>query len=200
MFLNDCYSHFLSGLWLDIAVSVSVSLIICSFVIVIGGIVDFIENVVLHVLTSLIGAGPAMFICNRLTFPGVMLHELSHALMIFITGGHVTAIKLFEFNTNGRLGHVEFQLYGSKRQQMIQLTFGSSAPVIFGMASVYGLLRLLFLVESGTLFYYIVIYFIFSIGCHMSMSRSDIKNYFNGAFFVWLLLSSIMMVIQYFFV
>jgi hypothetical protein len=38
---------------------------------------------------------------NYLTFPGVILHELSHALMAMVTGAKVTHIRFFAVGYGG---------------------------------------------------------------------------------------------------
>lgn len=114
---------------------------------------------------------------NYVTFVGVMHHELSHALLAFLTGAKVTKIKLFRIHhKDGALGYVAYATRGNFILQSIQKVATSIAPIICGFISSY----LLWLyvrpvatenIWSLRLFYYVLV----SIILHMSLSKQDIK-------------------------
>ncbi len=189
-----------SGWKLDLLVAITVATIVTLAVVVFGQLVDHFETFCLRLITKVFNANVALFVCNKLTFPGVILHELAHAFMIFITGGKILKLRLLEFNRNGRLGHVEFQVQGPKKKQMIQLACGSSAPVLMGLVEVILLYRVVTLHDLGILGSILIWYLIVSIVCHMSMSKEDLKSYFHGMLFIYPCLVAIFLVIQYFFV
>ena len=198
-YFNEFYMHFLQyGFLFDAVVAFSVAFVVLATMVVIGAIIDVIETFFIRVLTRFFGFGVASFFCNRLTFIGVFVHELSHAFFINLLGGKVNKIRLFEFSKNGRLGHVEFQTQGTKRSQYCQLAFGSSAPVLIGMSIVYILTRLLLTYTFSTAVTYVLWYINISVACHMSMSRQDLKNYFRGMRFVFPVVWALCMLIQYF--
>jgi len=118
-------------------------------------------------------------IANRLTFVGTMHHELSHAIVLFLTGAKILKINFF-YPQGAILGKVTFQPRGNKILQSIQLTLGSVAPVITGITSFYILIykALSFCTEAwqtGVIYYLII-----SILMHTTMSKQDIKNALRG--------------------
>lgn len=160
-------------------------IIICS-VIIIGAIVNKLEQLEMQLLSSRFGFSFANICCNYLTFPGVIIHELSHALFGSLAGAKIIEIKCFEFGQNGRLGHVTYRLRGNPIQQALQHSLCACAPVITGI-----------LIEGGILYVLngnadlvfglkiLLIYLFISVFNHMSMSKEDIKNYCKG---LWVIL------------
>ncbi len=178
-------SNFTSGWKLELSVAFLVALTVTLSVIILGWAMNVLETGVIEFIARLSNINLSLFFCNYLTFPGVMLHELSHAVAIAVTGGKVTKIKLLEINRTGRLGHVEFQTRGPRKLRALQLAFGSCAPVLFG---VYNILLLRHFVQAYDLplwAQYIAYYLMFSIGCHMSMSREDLVNYIHGIIYIF---------------
>ena len=114
---------------------------------------------------------------NYITFVGVIHHELSHALLAFLSGAKVTEIKLFRIHhKDGALGYVAYAPRGNFILQSIQKVATSIAPIICGFISC----SLLWLyvrpvamesIWSICLFYYVLV----SIILHMSLSKQDIK-------------------------
>ena len=115
---------------------------------------------------------------NYLFFPGVMLHELSHAFLAFITGAEVTEVALFKREGNS-LGHVNFRNRGNLFFRALQNTFASAAPMFCGAAIVYacyfGIMHISILWLRILLGYVGV-----SMFCHMTMSVEDLKIYVKG--------------------
>ena len=85
----------LSGWQSDLATSLIFVCIIMFTVIVIGVIVNKIEQIQIRLLSKVFGIRVAEFICNRLLFLGTVVHELAHALFAFISGAKVTKNTVF---------------------------------------------------------------------------------------------------------
>lgn len=198
LILNSLYKSFaLHGLVLDLFVSGTIALCIVLSVVLIGRLIDMFEIFLLRIICYFFGAKFALFTCNRLTFLGVIAHELSHALLIFLTGGRVVGIHLFEFRRDGRLGHVDFQTLGSRKQRLIQLAMGSCAPVLLGIFNTFIVWKFIQSHMFGVGWTIFLWYLLVSIICHMSMSKEDLKNYFRGLSYVFPAIWSICMLIQY---
>lgn len=131
-----------------------------------------------------------------ITFVGVMHHELSHALLAFLSGAKVTEIKLFRIHhKDGALGYVAYAPRGNFILQSIQKVATSIAPIICGFISS----NLLWLyvrpvamenIWSICLFYYVLV----SIILHMSLSKQDIKVMKGGL----LVVIALMIILFYF--
>lgn len=77
----------------------------------------------------------AQFIDSRLTFIGVIHHELSHILLALLSGAKIADFELFK--PNGRtLGEVKIIPRGPIFLKAIQKSLSGMAPIICGMASV----------------------------------------------------------------
>lgn len=163
-----------------------ISLIITLYAIclipLIGKVVDLINHLLLSVFSLLLPAKTAYFIFNKLTFPGVILHELSHALFCLVSGAKITDIRLFKPEGNN-LGYVRYKTRGNFLFRAFQQAFSSCAPVIIGVIC----LALLIKVKSYFVSFFLIIiwgYLFFSIFVHSRMSDSDIKCYIKGILFV----------------
>lgn len=163
---------------LSLVSTISIPLLI----IFISWLLRTIQSICLTILGYFIGRKSAFAFANFLTFPGVMIHELSHALFAVLTGGKVTKINLF--NPNGySLGSVEFQPRGSKTLQGIQLTLIGIAPTIIGSILFYKIFQ--FLITHNNLsigIYILLIYLLFCIFFHISMSPEDVKGSITGLY------------------
>lgn len=135
---------------------------------------------------------------NYITFVGVMHHELSHALLAFLSGAKVTDIKLFRIHHNdGALGYVAYAPRGNFILQNVQKVVTSIAPIICGFISSYLLwfyIRPMAMenIWSICLFYYVLI----SIILHMSLSKQDIKVMKGGLLVVIVLITILFYVIN----
>lgn len=145
----------------------------------IGKVVDLINHLLLGVFSLLLPAETACFIFNKLTFLGVILHELSHALFCLVSGAKITDIRLFKLKGNN-LGYVSYKTRGNFLLRAFQQAFSSCAPVIMGVIC----LALLIKVKSYFVSLIIWGYLFFSIFVHSRMSDSDIKCYVKGILFV----------------
>lgn len=174
-----------------------VTTIISISVIIIGICVNKLEQWQLHMMSNTVGSKVASFICNRVTFPGTIIHELSHALFAILTGAKVLKIKCFEMFAHGRLGHVDFALRGGKIKKMIQLCLVSCAPVLTGIFLEYLFIKMIFTYELSLGIQIFLWYMVISVADHMSMSPADIKNYMRGLTIVFPMVMLIMLAIKY---
>ena len=131
-------------------------------------------------LIKITGPRLGMLIDNWLTIPGVVHHELAHAIVAFITGAKVLKIQLFNPNGNS-LGSVTFRPRGFIVLRSVQLTLASVAPVIFGITSMLGLIYFGIPWASGSfLKILLIVYLLISILFHTTMSKPDIQNALKG--------------------
>ena len=151
----------------------------------IGFLMNKIEMLFVKSLTRIFGTKVSLFICNRLTWPGVVLHEYSHAFFGFLFGAKITKIRTLEVFKGDQLGHVEFYTAGNSMHQCFQYTFIACAPTIMGSLFLLLLILVFWMKVNFWLQYVLIVYFSFAILCHMSMSPSDVKNYIRG--FKWVL-------------
>lgn len=145
--------------------------------IVLGLIASGIEQLINRILGVFLGSNFAFVFCNFLTFPGTILHELSHAFVATITGAKVTEISFFDFGP--ALGHVSYRPRGNKFMCALQNSLTACAPVISGCIALPLLIILLGKVESIPAIIG-VIYLMVCVIDHMTMSIVDIVNYFKG--------------------
>lgn len=125
----------------------------------------------------------ASIIVNVFTFPGVVHHELSHAIAASLSGAEVTEIKFADFKNKGRLGYVTYMTRGSVLKQNIQRCVASTAPVVFGAVT---LSLLALLVTSDWIRPYtpvraLVFYLMLCVLVHMRLSRTDVTTAAAGA-------------------
>ena len=153
--------------------------------VLIGLLMNGLENLLFVLVEKISNYSIAHFICNRLTFVGIMIHELSHALFVVLTGGKVTEIGLFDVFRGDRLGHVNFNLRGGSFRRSLQMTFTSCAPVIVLGAILMVLLFVLWPMASVWWHYVLLVYGIMCCVCHMSMSPQDASNCTKGLLYVY---------------
>ncbi len=155
----------------------------------IGIIVHGIISFVLQKLFGLFSKSGALYLlfANTLTFPGVVYHELSHALFAAVTGAKVNEIKLYQKRA-GHLGYVNYTPRGPWALRSLQMTLASCAPVVMGVLAeaviVYAFMAFSLPVWGKG----ILIYLAISVLVHMDMSPADLKSYGKGIFFVILLI------------
>jgi hypothetical protein len=172
-------NRFLVGLIDTIIVIISVPIF--------GFIINKIVNGILKFLVKHFGVWVTNFIANRITFIGTVHHELSHALLAFITGAKITKIDLF-YPQGNTLGRVEFKTRGGKLIQSLQLTMSAIAPVLLGACTEY-LLIYYGLANCNIIWLKVIIcYLIISILFHMTMSKQDVYSAVKGLPIVSILL------------
>ena len=100
----------------------------------IGIIIYMIQVFIYLIFSSVTGV---KFVCQVvqvwLAIPGVVFHELSHFILLTITGAKVVEINLFNPLPNNTLGSVKFYPRGPIFLQGLQLCLGTSAPTIIGL-------------------------------------------------------------------
>ena len=172
-----------------------ISALIITLIIPTWGILIYFLNKFLYALLSKITSEKiAMTIVNWLTIPGVIHHEVSHAFVALITGAEITEFRPFwPDKTSGSLGHVNFMVRGSLFTKSLQYTLTSTAPVIMGTITsiiLFRLTKMAFPISTLIL----LIYLIFSILIHASMSFADVKVMLRG---IWVLYIGLLFVCIY---
>ena len=165
------------------------SLLLIIAIPLIGFVIHLLVSGLLARLFGIIDRSGRLFllIANTLTFPGVMYHELSHALFALITGAKVNKIVLY--NKEGdHLGYVNFSPRGNIILRSLQLSFSACAPVIMGLIGECVIIHVFRTVTPLPVWGYILLGFLlFCIILHMDMSGADIKGYVRGIPFFFLL-------------
>lgn len=168
--------------------------------IVLGLIAHGIERLLINLMSVVLGPAFALVFSNYITFPGTILHELSHAAVAFLTGAQVTEIKVFEFSLTA-LGHVSYRNRGPKLQREIQDCLTACAPVITGTIAAGFLFDVITKGNLGTGMFVLCVYLLVCVIDHMTMSIPDIINYFKGirggALFVLVVNAVIFVVLGY---
>ena len=161
--------------------SIVVAVLLPFLVIVVGYILTLVAEASGVVLGIILDPMVSYAVINYAFFPGVMLHELSHALLAVLTGAKVTEVALFK-KVDDSLGHVNFYNRGNKLLVALQNIFISSAPMFCGAGIVYGCFKLISIIPKGTLIWLKIIlgYIGISMFFHMTMSTADIKVYIKG--------------------
>lgn len=141
--------------------------------------------IVQRLIGTIFGSEATNIITTWLTYPGVVYHELSHALFAFLSGAKVTNIHLWPSKNNGSakrtLGYVTFVPQGSLRRRNFQSAIASVAPSVTGTAGVIALLYFAFTHPTmSTGFWLIWIYAMICLGLHSDMSDADMKNLRKG--------------------
>lgn len=165
------------------------TVIIILAIIIIGRFIDLIMSIIIKVMAKNLGTQFTLIFANWLTFIGTIHHELSHALLLWVTGAKITKLELFR-PRGDRLGQVAYVNRGNFILRSIQNTLSAIAPVILGCISEYMLYNILINCKSiiGVI---LVIYVMVSILMHMTMSKQDLKSAIKGLPVCFILLVTI---------
>ena len=175
----------MSNLVGNLVISAALTAAIMFFVIIIGRLIDKLDNFLINKMASVTGRGIARFILNRVLFMGTVFHELSHALFAKISGAKVTKIRCFVLFSKDTLGYVSFTPQGNPASQAMQSCLTSCAPVLTAFVTV-PLFSYLALTYSGGFLWNLVFgYCAISALCHASMSDVDLDLYKKGAICVY---------------
>ena len=158
--------------------SLAETLMIFVLMLVLGCIVALINWLISWILAIVLGRIPTFFIMNFATYPGTVHHELSHALLVFLTGGKVKKICLVPSPTT--LGHVEFQTRGNVFFRSLQLSLSAMAPVLCGLVTEALLFLYVYPLTDLTWHKVLFFYFVISIFIHLTLSIQDLLNFFQG--------------------
>lgn len=162
-----------------------VTTLTCLSVIIIGLLIERLQRLEMKLLRNVFSNNLSVFIIDRVTFPGTMLHECAHALFAWFTGAQVQRVKLLTFFNAHTLGEVIYAPRGNKLQQHVQMTFTSCAPVIMGIIELSILAKLFQTFIFPFWLSFLLSYLFICILNHMSMSDVDIKCYLRGLIFVF---------------
>jgi hypothetical protein len=115
-----------------------------------------------------------VYLLFLLFFPGIIIHELSHLFMaglLFVrTGEMVLFPKIMEDGV--RLGSVEVEKTDPFRRAIIGV-----APVLFGLALIFGILFYLQALNiTNLMIYAFLFYVIFAVGNTLFSSRKDLEG------------------------
>lgn len=106
-------------------------------IILFGLFIEGIQKIIAKIISRLFGTKFADIFLNKITFIGVIHHELSHALFALLTGAKITSIHLFRPDEKtGTLGSVSYATRGPLILRSFQSTLASMAPIICGTISV----------------------------------------------------------------
>ena len=167
------------------ALTNTVFIIFC--ILVVGLFMELFQSLLTKIFTRAFGSKFAYTFLNRITFIGVMHHELSHALFTLLTGARIEKMNLFKPDEQaGTLGNVVYSTRGLLPIRCIQYTLISIAPVICG--SITCTLMVLF-VKLDAIWKVLVFGFILlCIVIHMNISKQDLKVALKGFPFCLLLI------------
>lgn len=188
----------LSGSKLHLMTGMALSLAAMLVLPVIGWAADRLERLALNFIARHWGREWALLFCSWLTFPGVVIHELSHALAAIITGARITKMALFKPSRDGTLGYVNIATKGKRSRQGLQMAAVSCAPVVSGMLWLNLIGRVLRGYEVHWTTAAFLIYLWICVMCHMSMSGADLKAYRKGCFYLLAPMTAFMFLAAYF--
>lgn len=144
-------------------------------------------------LASLLGVKGYVY----LTFPGVMIHELSHALFCLLFFHRITEMKLFSPEADGTLGYVNHSCNPKNIYQRIGNFFIGTGPIWGGILVIW--LISIWLLPSGswddllTLEIWgrwqtwLWLYLFLTVSSHITLSPPDLKGAADGGLFIILL-------------
>ena len=115
-----------------------------------------------------------------LTFPGVMLHELSHAIVGWLLGSKIKKVSLFNPQPDGTLGYVEHAPRGTASLMSIQLSLSSVAPAVILPSIAYYLFT--YYNPDNLVLFTLKWYLVLCCILHSELSNADCHNYFIGFF------------------
>lgn len=155
------------------------ALVLTAFIPLLGIAAEYFNKLLVFVLKKLIGSKLTNVLCNYITFPGTVHHELSHALLAFLTGAKIEHISLFKPDGDS-LGSVEYHNRGSFILRAIQDSMSAIAPIMCGMLTSGIIIWVLFKSDLPLWAIIALIYLLISIILHMRMSSADIKIMWKG--------------------
>lgn len=161
-----------------------------------GFILECILKLILKVLAYVTSNKFAYILVNRVTFIGVVHHELAHALFGVLTGTKISKMDLFK-PQGDTLGSVSFSFRGNIVRQSVQKTLIAIAPVVCGALSSCGIVYVFCKFDLPFWGILILGYTLVSIILHMTMSKQDIKVMCKGIPIVYLLVYITLYVIQF---
>ena len=172
-----------------------------------GFLMHFLSNMIYDRMGRIFGYKAYIYI----TAPGVMVHELSHAIFCLIFGHKIMKIQFFSPENDGTLGYVTHQYYTKNLYQQVGNFFIGTGPLWGGMFVLW-LLSMLLLPESAwrvdlendaskEVFMNVIfsayfwkrwqtwlwLYLFFTVASHITLSPPDLKGAWRGFLYLMLL-------------
>jgi hypothetical protein len=142
-------------------------------IILVSGLVSFVKNFILQLIGSNLGGWLIILFDQFLTLPGVLIHELAHALGAILTGAkvvHFTIIKHGDALGSVQVAFTDHFLLGSIQRYVVAI-----APIVVG-----GILTFLICKRMAGHHNIWSIYFLICIIAHMDLSSQDIRVLLPG--------------------
>lgn len=162
--------------------------IIVLSIILLGGVASLIRTFSIRTYTVVFGPRMAQFIDTKLTFIGVIHHELSHFILAILTGAKVKQLRLIN-PKDGTLGSVDIVPRGPLVIRLLQQSLSGLAPVFCGAITLY-IIYYYGIYGTKTVNYMTILLVIIAmcISYHMSMSKQDMKIAAGGLWLLYLLI------------
>gem|GEM_PF-2500124 len=173
------------------------TLLLAAIFIVVGLVLGFLARAIDALLSLPLGS--AVYSAYGTIFlPGILMHELAHALFLALTGAQVTEIVVREDSRHpwalyrdrraypsgsygaNRAGHVAYRRRGPFVLQSLQRVLGACAPTVVGLACLIGLINLLMNGCSVWWQYAICIYLLVCVLNGATLSTADIRDMAPG--------------------
>ena len=150
------------------------------FVMAAGYLIGLFDRMIEKALMIITGGTFGCLFINYLTFPGVILHELSHALLAFLTGAEITHIHFFSPNGDS-LGSVSIRPRGNFLTMSMQRGFSAMAPAFCSLLWLYFLKEFLYpYALNRPLIMLLFVYLCVAVVLHASLSDADIRVGLKG--------------------
>ena len=178
----------ITGAFMSLISSIVVTLILLTLPVIIGLVMDKLFIYLCRIIAKPvnINTNTVIKVLSYITFPGVMIHELSHAFMVWLFGGNIVELHLLELTGNGRMGAVIFQPRGTAFMRNLQCAASAIAPVFMGLIACW------MFIGAGLGFNgigrVICFYLAVCVMIHASMSMQDVKSYKRGVLVLGLII------------
>ena len=158
---------------------VQCSITIIAITLFIGAVASLIRNLVVRICARSFGNKFSALVDSKITFIGVLHHEISHALVAFILGAKIVNCKLYEVKSK-TLGHVDIIPRGGIVLESIQ-------NVICGILSNYALYHFFLSgLDKVEIKSFLAILLMVQISYHMSISKQDLLVALKGLPILWI--------------
>ena len=158
---------------------VQCSITIIAITLFIGAVASLIRNLVVRICARSFGNKFSALVDSKITFIGVLHHEISHALVAFILGAKIVNCKLYEVKSK-TLGHVDIIPRGGIVLESIQK---GMCGILSNYALYHFFLSGLDKVEIKS---FLAILLMVQISYHMSISKQDLLVALKGLPILWI--------------